>query len=71
MAAKYYSEVAMRVFNVIKSWISKYYQDFVTDPTLHHRLMTFLEQVASNDSNMTQCERKAVNIIHRSGFIGF
>ena len=26
MAAKYYSEVAMRVFNVIKSWISKYYQ---------------------------------------------
>ncbi|XP_063690707.1 ras-specific guanine nucleotide-releasing factor 1-like isoform X2 [Bolinopsis microptera] len=66
MAAKYYSEVAMRVFNVIKSWISKYYQDFVSDPSLHQRLMIFLDQVASNESNMTQCGRKAVNIIHRS-----
>ena len=65
MAAKYYSEVAMRVFNVIKSWISKYFQDFVSDPSLYQRLMLFLDQVGSNDSNMTQCGRKAVNIIRR------
>ena len=41
------------------------FQDFVSDPSLHQRLMIFLDQVACNESNMTQCGRKAVNIIRR------
>ncbi|XP_077988793.1 ras-specific guanine nucleotide-releasing factor 2-like [Glandiceps talaboti] len=55
----------MRVINVMRHWVSKYSQDFISEGDLREMVLEFLEEIVAN-GNLLASEHKAAAIVLRT-----